>query len=516
MDHFPPLFPPRRAANDTIVAPVVDLLAYRLQADLEACFRSHVMIEPFWGEFTVSPFPLELSFNWCSHACQFCFANLNTPDRTFNPQQVMRLLAEYRDRTSVGARLLAEGYPVLVSNRTDAFAKSNYKQSVPILRTMIDLGIPLAFQTRGGDGIDDVLSALPPSYWYVSICSLSDEVRARVEPGAPTIASRFELITKLREAGHVVVLGLNPLVPDWLPEGPGPLLARAAEAGAQGVWTETLHLSQRQVQRIDGRGRAALTLPLIERSSGRREDPAAHAFWCRARHEAEDMGLPVFSVGQSDPSEFWLPAQALYERLFPVVQDFVNLAWAECKHGDVLSYDSFRDVMLPDLPFPGERLNIPHYIGAKNHDILTDNRYPAKMTYEEVLRAVWCEGRLSFCPARMEAFAFAGRQVEVGRRVEWQGVEEPRDDGTRMPYLVFTDAEGGFPAYFTDEWEVGDNAPPSARRPSSPSLDASSSPDEPDDGPGGEQVDLFSALGGELAMAFSLDAAGADGAGVEA
>ena len=444
---------------------VTDLFRYRIEAEHQAHLRKHVMIEPFWGEFTVSPFPLELSFNWCSHACSFCFANLNTPDRTFDPRAVTRMLAEYRDRTSVGARLLAAGYPVLASNRTDAFAKSNYKQAVPILQTMIEMEIPLAFQTRGGDGIGDVLATLPPSYWYVSICSMDDEVRRRVEPGAPSIESRFDLIRTLTEQGHTVVLGLNPVVPDWLPEGPGALLRAAQDAGAVGVWTESMHLSKRQLERIDRRCTAALSLPLIKRVSGRAEDPRDHDFWCQARQEAEALGLPVFSVGQSDPSEFWLPAQALYPRLFPVMQDYVNLVWSEASDGDVLSYDAFRDLMLPDLPFPGERLNIPHYIGAKNHDILTDNRYPAKMTYEEVLRAVWSEGRFAACPARMQAFAFAGRQVQVGNRLEWQGVEEGRPDGTRMPYMVFTDVEGGFTSYFTDTFERGDNAPPSGRRP---------------------------------------------------
>jgi hypothetical protein len=234
--------------------------------------------------------------------------------------------------------------------------------------------------------------------------------------------------------------------------------------------------------RIDARGRAAL--PMIERVSGRNEDPRDHDFWCQSRHEAEGLGLPVFSVGQSDPSEFWLPAQALYPRLFPVMQDYVNLVWAEAQDGDVLSYDAFRDLMLPDLPFPGERLNIPHYIGAKNHDILTDNRYPAKMTYEEVLRAVWSEGRFAACPARMQAFAFAGRQRQVGNRLEWQSVEEARPDGTRMPYMVFTDVEGGFRGYFTDEFERegGDNAPPSGRRPVAV---------EPEPGDGAGQVNMF-------------------------
>ena len=39
------------------------------------------MIVPYWGELFVSPAPLEMTLNHCSHACAYCFANLNDPQR---------------------------------------------------------------------------------------------------------------------------------------------------------------------------------------------------------------------------------------------------------------------------------------------------------------------------------------------------------------------------------------------------------------------------------------------------
>ena len=91
------------------------------------------MIVPYWGEFLVTPAPLELSLNYCSNACGYCFANLNEPDRRADMQALMRLLADYHDRSTYVAALLKAGYPTVVSNRTDPFANTNYRQTLAVL-----------------------------------------------------------------------------------------------------------------------------------------------------------------------------------------------------------------------------------------------------------------------------------------------------------------------------------------------------------------------------------------------
>src|SRR6266571_9390 len=75
---------------------------------------------------------------------------------------------------------------------------------IPIMEMMTNMGIPIMIQTRGGRGIDDVLSFLPKSMWYISIPILDDDIRKQVEPAAPSIESRFQLIDKLKAAGHEV------------------------------------------------------------------------------------------------------------------------------------------------------------------------------------------------------------------------------------------------------------------------------------------------------------------------
>ena len=107
------------------------------------------MLVPYFGEFMVSVVPLELHLNYCSHKCAFCFANLNSPDRRADVKQIMALLTKYRTRRTLEAKLLQWGFPTLFSNLVDPFAVSNARQALPLIEVYQQLGLPLAYQTKG-------------------------------------------------------------------------------------------------------------------------------------------------------------------------------------------------------------------------------------------------------------------------------------------------------------------------------------------------------------------------------
>lgn len=396
-------------------------------------------IDLYCGEFTTSPVPLEVSLNYCSHSCHYCFANLNNPTRTSDMPGIMRQLARVPDGASLQTILMRAGCPVLVSNRVDPFALSNYQQAVPMLETMTEMGIPFAIQTRGGRGIDDVLKFAPPSVWYVSIAHTDDADRKRVEPGAPPLGERYELIQKLKAHGHRVVLGLNPLVREWVPD-PDVVLARAKECGAEGVWVEALHFSHRQTTRMGDKGQAAITLPVIGRAMKKIPTPDDLAHYTNARRSAVDMGLEVMSIGQSCRSDFWRPFQETYETTFPVMQDFVNACWDTLGEGDVIDFDTFAEFFVPSLP-EGE-WPIDCYIGAKARDLFRDHKIPTKMTYEQLLAVIWSEPRLGFSPSRLRCFAYAGEKTPEG----WLKIVDDRG----LPFLVFTREECGTDEYYTE------------------------------------------------------------------
>ncbi len=402
-------------------------------------------IQAYWGEFSVSPVPLEVSLNYCSHRCEFCFANLNTPDRTADMPAIMRLLANYENRKSVEALLLRAGYPVLASNRVDPFAHSNFQQSVPMFRMMAETGIPFAIQTRGGRGIDEVLTFAPPSVWYVSIAQTDDELRKKLEPGAPSLDERYELIDKLTDAGHRVVLGLNPLVPEWCPD-PSLVLERARDAGAEGVWIEGLHLSGRQVERMTPSGKKHIGLPLIQRSMKRKATPDELAHNEQAKRTAVELGLEIFSMDHCTPTDFWAPYQQTYAKCFPVMQDFVNACWSDVKHRELVDFDTFASFFVDELPSADEPLNILHYIGAKAHAVLAETNLPPKISYRQLLAILWSEPRLSTCPSRKRCFAYAAEKDAEGGWVQLT-------DDKGLPYLVFSRDACGFDEFYTDDFK---------------------------------------------------------------
>jgi len=371
------------------------------------------MLDCYWGEFLTNCVPLEISLSYCSHKCAFCYANLNQPDRN-----------------TVAAMLLKRGYPVLASNRVDPFAMSNYKVFLPILETMTAMGIQVMFQTRGGRGIDEALDMIGPSVWYVSI-ALDDEARREaIEPGAPTLASRHDLIDKLIDAGHTVVVGLNPLVPEWLPD-PEPLLSRFKAQGVHGVWIERLHFNRKQSGQLSARDIAAMGEDVIERAH-KRKPAGDFEFFLRTREQAADVGLEVYSMNQPTASAFFEPYHALYRQTFPVMQDWINHLHATMPDGGLVTFDDFLGFFGPQ--FPDGVHAIDSYLGATAHNLWHTHKIPTTMTYAQLLALIWSEGRIKHNPVRSPAFAMAS----------YDGA--PIQDERGMPVMVFV------PQWTYDYW----------------------------------------------------------------
>ncbi len=136
-------------------------------------------IRAYAGEFLTSPAGLELSMNWCGHACTYCFANLMKPGRRADIRGVVGLLSEYRQRKSREARLLQAGVPMLVSNHVDPFAGTNAAQFEPIWELCVELGVDLTWQTRGAHKPqmkiqERIIRETPRSVWYVSVPMLAE------------------------------------------------------------------------------------------------------------------------------------------------------------------------------------------------------------------------------------------------------------------------------------------------------------------------------------------------------
>lgn len=302
-------------------------------------------IAAYAGEFTVSPIPLEMSMNYCSHKCGYCFANLNQPNRKLDVNRAINQIKNCHKSKGLTSYLLANGYPVLLSNRVDPFATTNYRQTLSFIDLFNANGNKIAFQTKGGEGIDQALSNLDyKASWYISIGFWNDNYRSLIEPGAPTIQQRIELAERLISLGHHVSIGINPLVEQWLPVDDFENLAeRLKEIGVKDVWIEVLHLNSKQVGNMSAKEKTRIGGDVIGAATKRSRD-ISYFMYCH--NELRDMCFNVFSIGQPFQSNYFDGYHKLYEgKTLRTHQDFINYCFEKYPNGGEIKFQEYYDFM---------------------------------------------------------------------------------------------------------------------------------------------------------------------------
>ena len=209
------------------------------------------MLDALYGEFLIIPIPVQLKGSYCSHGCPYCYANLNLPTRKIDLRKTLNQIAGIYKNENLLSYLLRDQYPVLVSNHSDPFSLSNRGVLPRLIEQMGEMEIPVFIQTRGGDedAIASVLNTLPSSVWYISMPHSNDRTRQEIEPIAPSYESRVELIKELSSKGHGVIVGINPLVPEWM-EDRDKMLREIKELGIKDLAIEIMHLSRNQKENM--------------------------------------------------------------------------------------------------------------------------------------------------------------------------------------------------------------------------------------------------------------------------
>ncbi|CCQ54032.1 MAG: radical SAM protein [Crocosphaera sp.] len=380
-------------------------------------------LSPYYGEFLISPIPLELSGNHCSHLCDYCFANLGSPGAIFDEKATYRLIEKREKRKILQAKLLSKKYPVLISNRSDPFSMSNYKQFVPLMRRLTELEIPISIQTRGGLGIDETLKFLPPSVWYISITHDNEETRKKVEKHASSIDDRFHLILKLKEQGHRVVVGVNPLVPEWI-VNPGFFLNQLKVSGVEGIWIERLHLAAHQQRKnLSKRAIKALGEDVFDRAKKKSITDKERDVFDLFIGLCETLEIPYYSVGQPYRSDFFKPYREIYPKSWPTTQEFLN----HLIDNDIqeFGFNSWFDFMLPYFPEDESRQHSLYlytsigYNRRECHEVIAEMGRPRN--YEELLSAIW-SGQKFRPKSRLFLGCAAFEELEKGRvrRVDYE------------------------------------------------------------------------------------------------
>jgi hypothetical protein len=191
----------------------------------------------------------------------------------------------------------------------------------------VELGVPLTWQTRGAHRPQQriqerIIRETPRAVWYVSIPMLDDDVRRRVEPHAPSIGSRLDLVDQLIERGHVVTVGVNPLSAEWLPRF-DPLLDLLKAKGVWGVWIQVPYFSKSFKGNLDANARGRLGEEFIRRC-GEKGSKADREHAQAAMAYAKGIGMEVFSTEYEEPTRFFEPWHEVYERPMPYWHQLVN------------------------------------------------------------------------------------------------------------------------------------------------------------------------------------------------
>ena len=273
-------------------------------------------IRHFSGEYLVGPSPIHMGLNWCSHGCYYCFANLNRPERRADYTRIRQFIDKVgrgEPGKDIAAWLACKGYPILASNDSDPFAKSNGEQNLVLMENMLDMGLRFVFQTRGGDRAVEFLRKHPPTMVYISFTTDQEEVRKTREPGAPSFEARKELALACKEAGHFVIAGLNPFYAPWWDDIEG-FVAWLAGSGINHAWVGDPHLNYQQVRAMPSKTQTRFGLEIESFKTSR--NMASVGDLC-LQH-----GVNPFTGVASIGGDFWKPYFDLGYPFFPTLDEW--------------------------------------------------------------------------------------------------------------------------------------------------------------------------------------------------
>ena len=203
------------------------------------------------------PFKWSLNpYKGCGHACGYCYARayhsfLDLPPSSFETQLFAKLNVAEVLRAELRKPTWEWEY-VAVGTATDPYQpiEGQYRLTRKCLEALAEVDNPGSVTTKGAlvTRDIDVLSDLARRTDFsvnVSLVCLDRELLRKLEPGAPTPATRLRMMERLSQAGVPVSLSLSPVLPGLTdqPESVAETVRAAAEHGASDVWAGALRLA---------------------------------------------------------------------------------------------------------------------------------------------------------------------------------------------------------------------------------------------------------------------------------
>lgn len=371
------------------------------------------MIDEFIGEFMFHPAPLEISGNTCSHNCCYCFANIRKEARYLNLKSFINQMNK-KECTTFKDYLIKEGYPICLSNKTDPFSETNYIATIAMMHEFAKIKNGLFIQTKGGKGIDETLEILKNKkniVWYITITTINEETRKRIEPNAPTTEERLMLAKKLKDAGYLVIIAINPILEQWMPEKDLDIfLGMVNEIGIKHICTEALHLNPKEVESFSQARKNHFEQSEIDYAVDRKN---FQLYVKKVIPYIQSKGFHVMKLGMPFKTDFFKDIRKAFGKIYPNQYDIINYAHEKGK--GVYTFDDFYSVTVDNKPFfetPFKQVNA-YIVKANIHEWAKDEDAKKIFTLKEVLRYIWNNGKIKSSMQRNQAFRVLVEEEEI-------------------------------------------------------------------------------------------------------
>jgi DNA repair photolyase len=202
-------------------------------------------------------------YRGCEHGCVYCFARPTHAYLDLSPglDFETRLVWKQGAADVLARELSRPGYqcqPVQLGASTDPYQpiERRYRVTREVLETLLHFNHPVSIVTKGAliERDIDVLQALAERRLVsvaVSLTTLDDDLKRKLEPRATSGKRRLAVIEQLAAAGILVSVLAAPIIPFINDQELESLLERAADAGAGAAGYVVLRLPHELVELFD-------------------------------------------------------------------------------------------------------------------------------------------------------------------------------------------------------------------------------------------------------------------------
>lgn len=164
------------------------------------------------GDYCVNP------YIGCSHACVYCYAPYYARRMGYSGEwgsyvhikaNAVELLRREVAKRSKGV--------VYLSSLTDAYqpVESTYGLTRRLLGVLLSRDWPIIIQTKSPLVVRDldIIRGFSKAEVGFTIITLDEDLRAKLEPGAPSVSSRIDALRELKSEGIATFTFIGPVIP---------------------------------------------------------------------------------------------------------------------------------------------------------------------------------------------------------------------------------------------------------------------------------------------------------------